>query len=127
MLTNHPHSDILILSGHLNRPYPEMPTSGVGNQIRQGASGLALFAVGRRQIWPGTDPAFPFDRRFVTGRDGFQDVIIRTVFPLVVRGIRVNRVHVESSDQGVGVPSVDLVGCVRDATREIGAAQLEGT
>ena len=22
MLTNHPHSDILILSGHLNRPYP---------------------------------------------------------------------------------------------------------
>ena len=30
MLTNHPHSDILTLSGHLNRPYPTLPQHYAG-------------------------------------------------------------------------------------------------
>lgn len=76
---------------------------GAFNQVGKGLTHVAARAKGRAPIRIVAHTGLAVQRRTVVAGDGFQDVIIGSVLPAVVRRVKVEYVRLQAANQLVGV------------------------
>ena len=76
---------------------------GAFDQVGKGLAHVAARAIGRAPICIVAHTGLAVQRRTVVAGDGFQDVIIGSILPTVVRRVKVEYVRLQAANQLVGV------------------------